>query len=70
MGNLTVKWLLASMEALVLGEAPKEFIKSHRVGSRAFLAQRCSNSHGRYQVFEENGNSGRRGFVIIKELIK
>jgi hypothetical protein len=40
MGKVTVVWLLASVEALVQGEEPKKFIKSFRVGRRAFLAQR------------------------------
>jgi hypothetical protein len=38
MGKVTVVWLLASVEALVQGE--EKFIKSFRVGRRAFLAQR------------------------------
>jgi hypothetical protein len=68
MGKLTMEWLLANVEALVRGEAPKEFIKSHRFSSRAFLAQRCMNSHGSRKV--PGISRVWRGFVIIPEGMK
>lgn len=48
MGNVSVEWLLAivEVEALVQRDGLVEFFKYSRAGSKAFLAQRCSNSHG------------------------
>lgn len=44
-----------TMEALVQGEESTEFVKFTRVGSKAFIAQRCSNRYGRYLAMTEYG---------------
>jgi hypothetical protein len=41
-----IVWLSATMEALIQGEELREFEKSSRVGSRAFIAQTGSNIQG------------------------
>jgi hypothetical protein len=38
LGRVSVNWLLATMEDLLLVEALKEFLKSSRVGSNALIA--------------------------------
>lgn len=35
--KVSVAWLLATVEALILGEGLKEFPKSSRVGNKAFI---------------------------------
>lgn len=55
------------MEALSQVEGLKEFVKSSRVGNKAFIAQRCSNKHGRFLAVVEYGVGGRRDFAIILE---
>jgi hypothetical protein len=54
-----VNWLLATMEDLLLVEASMEFLKSSRVGSKAFIALRCANKFKRYLAIAECG--GLRG---------
>lgn len=48
-------WLLATVEAMVNGESLKEFVRSSRVGSKAYIAQRYSNSHGWYLALAKYG---------------
>jgi hypothetical protein len=38
LGCVRVKWLLANMEALLLVEGSKEFLKASRVGSKVYIA--------------------------------
>lgn len=38
MGEVSVIWLLATMEALLQAKGSKEFVKSSRVCSKAFIA--------------------------------
>jgi hypothetical protein len=47
-GKVSMEWLSVIVEMLVRGEGLKELFKSSRVGSKAFVAQRCSNSRGRF----------------------
>jgi hypothetical protein len=42
-------------------------LKSSRVGSKAFIAQRLVNKLGRYMAVAEYGGGGWRGFVVISE---
>lgn len=35
--KVTVSWLLVTMEALLQAEGSKEFVKSSRVGNKAFI---------------------------------
>jgi hypothetical protein len=51
MGKVSLAWLLATEEALTQGEGLKEFVKSSKVCNKAFIAQRCSNSHGFLWLF-------------------
>lgn len=46
MGKVSAECRLGSVEALLSGEGKDEFMKSSRVGSRTYIAQRCSNRHG------------------------
>jgi hypothetical protein len=45
-GRVSVNWLLATMEDLLLAEVLKEFLRSSKVGLKAFIAQRCPNKFG------------------------
>lgn len=45
-GRVSVNWLLATVEDFLLAEASKEFLRSSKVGSKAFIAQRCANKFG------------------------
>jgi hypothetical protein len=46
LGKVSVIWLLATMEALYLAGGSKVFVKSSRVGSKAFIAKRYLNKFG------------------------
>lgn len=37
-------WLLGTMESLLQGDMPKDFMKSSEVGNKAFIAKRSFNS--------------------------
>jgi hypothetical protein len=52
------------MEAFVLGVELTEFFKSSRVGSKAFIAQWCSNRHGWYLALAEYGGGGQRYSIL------
>lgn len=67
MGRVSVESLWPTVDTLVQGEGSKEFIKSSRVGSKAFLAQKCSNSHGMFLPLVEYKECGWRGFIAIPE---
>jgi hypothetical protein len=58
---------LGNVEALLHGEGQEEFVKSSRVVSRAFIAKRCTNRHGRYLALVKYKGGGRRGCIIILE---
>jgi hypothetical protein len=56
LGKSSVVWLLVMVEVEVLkGENLREFYWFLRVGSRAYIAQRCPNSHGWYMALAEYG---------------
>lgn len=46
-------------------EGLKEFVKSSKVANKAFIAQRCSNSHGCFLALAEYGGGGQKGFIVI-----
>lgn len=46
MGKACALWLLAVMEEVPRAEASKEFLKSFRAGSNAFIVQRCMKRSG------------------------
>lgn len=55
------------MESLLQGYGLIDFVKTSRVGSEAFNAQRCSNTHKRYLALTEYRGGRRRAFTIIPE---
>jgi hypothetical protein len=65
LGKVSVAWLLTTVEALTQWEGLKEFVKSSRVGNKAFIALRCSNNHGCFLALVEYGGGGWRGFIVI-----
>jgi len=67
LGCVSVKWLLETMEAWHLAKVLKEFYRSSRVGSKAYIAQHCSNCHSCFLVVAEYGGSGQEGFAVISE---
>jgi hypothetical protein len=67
LGKVTVIWLLATMEALRLAEGSKAFVKSSRVGSKAFIAKRCLNKFGLFLAVVEYGGGDQRAFLVILE---
>lgn len=62
-----MSWLLATMEALCQVEGLKEFMKSSRVGNKAFLAQCCSNSFGCFLDPTEYIGGGWQGCILTPE---
>jgi hypothetical protein len=44
MGKETVKWLSSIMEELLKVDVAKEFLKSYKVGSKAFIIQTRNRS--------------------------
>lgn len=68
LGKPSVVWLLATVEVVLKGDNLREFYRTLRVGSRAYITQRCVNSHGQYMVLAEyGGGGGRRGFIVAPE---
>lgn len=67
LGKAFVLWLLAIVVEVLNAETRKEFLKSSRVGSKAFIVQRHANRNGRYLVIGEYGGGGRRSSIIIPE---
>lgn len=67
LGRVIVNWLLATMEELLLAEALKDFLKSSKVGSKAFIANRFLNKLGINLGVAEYGGGGRRGIVVISK---
>lgn len=65
LGKVSVIWLLATMEALSQVEGLKEFVKSSKVGNKAFIALHCSNKHGCFLAVAEYGGGGWKGLVVI-----
>jgi hypothetical protein len=53
------------MEAVSQVEGLKEFVKSSKVGNKAFIALHCSNKHGCFLAVAEYGGGGRKGLVVI-----
>lgn len=45
--KVTMSWLLDTIE-LFQAEGAKEFVKSSRVGSKAFIVQHCANKFDRF----------------------
>jgi hypothetical protein len=43
LGKASVAWLSETVESFICGGGLREFVKSWRVGSTAYIAQRCSN---------------------------
>jgi hypothetical protein len=67
MGKVTVSRLLDTMRAILQAESLKEFMKSLRVGGKAFIAQHGSNCFASFVAVVEHGggSSGRRGFAVF-----
>lgn len=67
LGKVSVAWLSETVKALIRGGGLREFVKSWKVGSTAYIAQRCSNRHGRYLVLAKYSSGGQRGFIVLLE---
>jgi hypothetical protein len=67
MGKVTVLWLLAILEELLKAETSKVFLKFTRVGSKAYIVQRCANRFGHYLFVAEYCSCGQRGFIVVPE---
>lgn len=53
------------MEEMLKAKASKVFLKSSKVGSKAYIVQRCANIFGHYLAVIEYGNGGQKGFVVV-----
>jgi hypothetical protein len=55
------------VEELIRGDPLREFGKTLRVGSIAYVVQRCANSHGRFLELSEYGyrREAYRGFLFF-----
>jgi hypothetical protein len=62
-----VVWLLTIAEDLIRGENLREFYRTLRVGSTAYIVQRRANSHERFLEVSEYRTGGLRSFIIIPE---
>jgi hypothetical protein len=51
------------MEDVPQAEVSKEFFKSFRAGSTAFIIQRCVNRNDRFLVINEYSRGGRRNVI-------
>ena len=67
MGRSGLEWLTTTMEAVLQAGKNLDFTKHLREGSRTFMAQRCSNKHGRFLTVTGYGGGGRRSVVAIPE---
>lgn len=61
-------WIVNMVNKLRTTEKTKDFVAKFNESSRAFLAQRCTNSHGRYLMIaqymerlERSGDGVKRG---------
>lgn len=59
--------LSETVEAFICGGGLREFVKFWRVGSIAYIAQRCSHWHGRFLGLIEYSSGGQHGFVVPPE---
>jgi hypothetical protein len=48
-------------------EGLKEFVKSLRVGNKAFFAQYCSKRHFCFLSLADYGIGGWKGFIVLLE---
>jgi hypothetical protein len=55
MGKVTVQWLFAVLEELLKAEASKVVLKSSKVGSKAYIVNRCANRFSRFLAIAEYG---------------
>jgi len=67
LNKLSVEWFRRSMEELKQGGEIRDFCRTYRVGSTAFILQRRGNDHGRFLELSEYAYGGRRTSVIIPE---
>jgi hypothetical protein len=67
MGKASATTLLDSMEELVSQKQSGNFVRTIREGETVFIAQRCTNSKGRYVSIQAIHRGGRRGLIIISE---
>jgi hypothetical protein len=65
--EISMVWLVGTMESLLQGYGLMDFVKTSRVGSEAFNAQRCSNTHKHYMALADYRVGRRRAFTIIPE---
>ena len=54
-----MSWLLDTMRSILPAESSNEFVKSLRVGIKAFIAQCSSNCFGCFVAVMEYGGDGR-----------
>lgn len=55
------------MEELLGVDATKLYLKSYRVGLKAFIIQRRANRFGHYLVVGEYRGGGRHGLIVTPE---
>uniref|UniRef100_A0A2N9FVR5 Reverse transcriptase domain-containing protein n=1 Tax=Fagus sylvatica TaxID=28930 RepID=A0A2N9FVR5_FAGSY len=67
MGKESAITLLAALEELVTLKNTGNFVRTIREGETVFIAQRCSNTKGRYVSLQAIHKGGRRGQIIIPE---
>jgi hypothetical protein len=67
LGLLGVGWLASTVENLVAELGSKVFAKSFREGPKKFIAQRNSNSFGRFLEVVMYLEGGRRSRIVIPE---
>jgi hypothetical protein len=65
LGLLCIGWLSSTVEDLLCDSGSKDFTK--REGSRVSIAQRCSNSYGRFLEVAVYTGGGQRGHIMILE---
>ncbi|GMY32662.1 importin beta-like SAD2 [Fagus crenata] len=65
MGKASATTLLDAMEELVSQKQSGNFVRTIREGETVFIAQRCTNSKGRYVSIQAIHRGGRRGLIQI-----
>ena len=56
------RWLMKSLEELVMTKGSTEFIKPTRGNGKAFVMKHHKNTNGLYLVIAEYGKGGRKGW--------
>jgi hypothetical protein len=64
------EWLVSTMEGLLGSPVEQDFIKSFREGPKILIARIGGNKAGRFLEVTVFGMGGRKGFILIPEVVE